>query len=159
MSKTSDAPKSPSSTDPRIVRRNAERVAAQHADYEEAETDEEGAYADLFESILLAAEPALSAISSLIPNTDRRGLLLIKGEREEIWWLESGVLMSFPPETECTPTDVAELYGRVGIVDAIMRICTAIEAQLRGGKAQANEKIRRRADQIHALATLARGLS
>jgi hypothetical protein len=54
---------------------------------------------------------------------------------------------------------LCDLYGRAGVVDAVTQVSIALDAQLRGNKHKSTEKIHRQADQIRALAVLAKGLS
>jgi hypothetical protein len=138
-------------------------VAAQHDDLEAAERDSEVAYVELLSTVLEAASPALLAISSAIPGADGRGLCLVHGEGEDLWWLENGTIVTITRtgtsrQEPVTVESLVKIYGRHGAVDAVMQISIAIDAQLRGGKQQATEKMRRRAEQIRALATLAKGL-
>lgn len=151
--------------DPDTVARNARRVDHQHDDHERAVDGEETAYADLLDAVLSAATVALPAISSALPlsldATQLRGIVLVRGDDAEVWWLESNELVSFKlgSTSQLTVGEISSFYGRHGIVDAIMAISVAIDAQLRGGKHKATEKILRRAEQIQAIATLARGIS
>lgn len=147
------------------IAKNARRVADQHEDHERALDAEEGAYTELLDSVLRAGAPALLAISSAsnmsLDGEVLRGLCLIKGEDEEIWWLEKDELVAYKHGSVKTISvaDVLASYDRHAIVEAITQISVAMDRQLRGGKHQATEKIRRRAEQVRALASLARGIS
>lgn len=164
--------------DPVTIGKNAQRVADQHDDHEHAIAVEDNAYLDLLESVLRAAEPARDALGSALPDDGsggrRSGLLLVRGEDEEIWWLDptsaadaahdaGGLWRRFrtPSGWKGEPclADAVVNYGRHGVVEAIMQISIALDAQLRGGKQKATEKIRRRAEQIRALSTLVRALA
>lgn len=151
--------------DPETVARNARRVNHQHEDHEHAVDSEEEAYATLLQSVLNAAVMALPAISSALPLSidahQFRGIVLVRGDDADVWWLESNELVSFKlgSTSQLTVGEISSFYGRQGVVDAIMAISVAIDAQLRGGKHKATEKILRRAEQIQAIATLARGIS
>lgn len=149
------------------IDKNARRVAEQHEEHERVIDDEEGAYAELLQAILYSAVPAHPAISSAIPgHDDLRGVQLVRTDEGTIWWIENDErlveLVHITPNGTVTPSllsDIPEQYGRSAVVDAIMKLSVAIDAQIRGNKRSATEKIRRRADQIRALAVVVRGLS
>lgn len=151
--------------DPKAVARNADRVAAQHEEHESAIDAEEDAYAELLEAVLEAAAPALPALSSAVPDYDElNGLLLLRVGDLSVWWIhldDPSELRWIGPERDDggRVKEFALEHGRQGVVDAIMQVAVSLDAQLRGGKHKATEKIRRRAVQIHALATLAKALS
>jgi hypothetical protein len=148
-------------TDPKSIGQAAQRVAKQHDDFEAAEADELDAYVELLGEVMSAARVSLPAISSNIPGRDLRGVQLLRGENEDVWWLESDELYRVTRDDHgrWSARDIISAYGRHGAVDAILQIAGALDAQLRGGKSQSTHKIRRRADQIRALAVLAKGLS
>ena len=79
-------------TDPKVIASDARKVMSQHAEFENAEHEEARAYLELLTEVLAAAEPALPAISSAVPDHDLRGLLLVRGEGEDLWWAEDGQL-------------------------------------------------------------------
>lgn len=147
---------------PETVARTAHRVAEQTAHHEQALKEVDSAYDELLGEILQAAAPALPAICSPIPaRSDLSGLCLVRGDGEDIWWLEDGslIITGGGMSRSCDAVAVCELYGRAGVVDAVMQVSVALDAQVRGNKNKSTEKIRRQATQIRALAELARGLS
>lgn len=148
-------------TDPKRIAADADKVAKQHDDFENAESDETMAYLELLREVMDAAQPALLAISSAVPGHDLRGLQLLRGENEDVWWLEHDEICRVTSTNHMpwSARQIVDNYGRHGVVDAVVQIAAALDAQLRGGKSQSTHKIRRRADQIRALAVLVRGLS
>lgn len=144
------------------VAKTAGRVAQQNANHEQALEEIDAAYDELLSGILQAAAAALPAICSPLPDrSDLSGLCLVRGEGENIWWLEDGslLLVGGGMSRPCDTVAVCERYGRAGVVDAVMQVSVALDAQVRGNKSKSTEKIRRQAQQIRALAVLARGLS
>jgi hypothetical protein len=148
----------------KIVAKNASRVARQNALHEQAIEDVDASFDELLREILQAALPALPALCSPVvepDRSDRSGLCLVRGDGENIWWLENGTLLLVGDGSSrsCDTVAVCDRYGRAGVVDAIMQVSVALDAQIRGNKQKSTEKIRRQAEKVRALAVLARGLS
>jgi hypothetical protein len=148
--------------DPKRIAENAKEVLDQHERQQDAIADELDAYVELLDEVMMSAATALDALVSAIPDRDGGfGLCLVRGEGETVWWSQNGSLQVIRGQhaSSITPKELVERYGRHAAVDAVIQISVALDAQLRGGKNQSTQRTRRRADQIRALAVLARGIS
>jgi len=150
--------------DPKETARKAARVARADTAHVRAIDEVGQAYHILLCEILEAVRPALDALCSPLHFTQvpRSGLQLVRGDHGDLYWMDDCTFILLKRDGTHSPSsseDLFRLYGGNGVVDAMFRISVALEAQLHGKKPRASEKALRQAEQIRALATVARGLS